>query len=184
MNIDELKTHWKKAETGTKDRRELAAMTSIQNHPQLKSIRIKLVIEIVLLITFLATYSNMFDGADKPLWVNILLSAAALFYILTDVFGYLTLRKPVLGCNIKESLHQFYQKLDRVRYFSLIGSSLFGLAVLMFFTTGFAKYGVFKFTVLFIILLFMIYLLHRNWALRTKQIKTSSMEFKESSDAS
>jgi hypothetical protein len=183
MNIDDLKSNWDKAGIGNKDRNELSAILDIQNHPQLKKIQIKLVIEIVLLIAFLATYNNIFDGADKPQWVNITLLAASLFYMLTDFLGYLTLRKPVQGENIKESLQQFYQKLDRVRNFSLIGSSLFGLSVLMFFATGFAEYGVLKFTVLFIGLLFMMYLLHRNWALRTKQIKKACMQFKESPDA-
>ena len=184
MDIDDLKSNWKHAEIGNKDRNELAAITNIQNHPQLKSIRVKLVLEVVLLIIFLATYNNMFDGADKPLWANITLFAAVLCYILTDVIGYLTLKNPVQGDNLKSSLHLFYQKLNRIRLFSLVSSFLFGLAVLLFFATAFTEYRYIKFTVLFIILLIMIYLLHRNWTARTKQIKTASMEFKGADDDS
>jgi len=184
MDIEELKSNWKQTKISIKDRKELASMNHIQKHPQLTSIRFKLVIEVVFLFTFLATYNNIFDGADKPLWVHITLLAAALFYLITDVFGYLTLRAPLQGENLKESLHQFYLKLNRIRIFSLISSLMFGLAVLVFFATTFTEYGVLKFSVLFVSLLFMIYVLHRNWARRTRQIKTASMEFEEYSDDS
>jgi len=168
MDIEELKSNWKQTKISIKDRKELASMNHIQKHPQLKSIRI----------------NNIFDGADKPLWVHITLLAAALFYIITDVFGYLTLRAPLQGENLKESLHQFYLKLNRIRIFSLISSLMFGLAVLLFFATTFTEYGVLKFSVLFISLLFMIYMLHRNWARRTRQIKTATKEFEELSNES
>jgi hypothetical protein len=157
-------------------------MIHIKNHPQLKRIRTKLIIEAILLIVFLAVYHNIFDGATKPLWVNILLIMAATLYILVDLFGYLTIKNPIQDNTINESLNKFYFKLNRIRIFSLISSFVFGLAVLEFFTTAFTEYGFLKFAVLFITLLFMIYLLHRSWTARIKQIEKVRVEFEELSN--
>ncbi len=181
MDFDNLKSNWKKAGQGKKDQKELLTMTKIKNHPNINRIKIKFIIETILIIVFLAVYYDAFDGATKPLWANLLLIGATTSYIIARFVGWLVLRNPIKGDNLKKSLITFQSKLQRMAFAILLTSFLFGLAIILFFATSIdftkGKYFVLAGMVLSLILL--VYLSSRNWFKRVKGINTTLIEFKD-----
>lgn len=182
MDIDEFKSNWKQSGTDKKSRKELMMMVNIQNHPKLNRIRIRLIIEVILLVAFIVSYNNIFDGVNKPLWVNIALLITAALFIITDVIGYFILQNPIRGNNIKESIFNLHINIKRISVFSLIVSFLFGLVTIIFFTIAVSQYKYLKFAGLLITLFFMIYMSYNSWLQRMNQIKKSGMEFEEESE--
>ncbi len=81
MEFDHLKSSWKSTGQGKISQAELLMMTRIKNHPHIKRTRIKLLIETILIVVFLAVYYDGFDSATKPLWANFLLIGTTTSYI-------------------------------------------------------------------------------------------------------
>ncbi len=181
MEFDDLKSNWKKAGAGIKDQDELLMMTKIKNHPHIKRIKIKFLIEAILLITFLVLYYDGFDGATKPLWANILLIASTFTYIIVRFMGWLALRNPVKGDNLKKSLLRFSHQLKQIAFSVLVSSLLFGSAIIAFFTSSidFTKEKYFLLAGMIITLLCLVYLSLRNWLQRIEKIKVTLKEFKD-----
>jgi len=181
MEFDNLKLNWKKTGVGKKHRNELLMMTKIKNHPNIKRIRIKFIIETILIIVFSAVYYDGFDGANKPLWANALLISSAIAYIIVRFMGWLVLRNPIKGDNLKKSLISFQRKLKRMAFFILLTALLFGSVIISFFTSSInfteGKYFVLAGIILSFILL--VYLSIRNWLKRIDGIKTTIIEFDE-----
>lgn len=134
MGLDDLKSGWQQAGKDTKSNADLQKMTKVSNHPKLRRIRAKLLVESVLLIAFLLSYQNAFDGFEKPLWANVALSVFGLLLILNDVAGYLLVMKRVKGGSIVDSLKKLVLTLKKLSIFSVASSFLFGLSVILFFS--------------------------------------------------
>lgn len=133
MELNELKAGWQNVGGNNKTKAELQRMTKLNSHPTLKRIRIKLIIETILLSFFLIVYYDWFDGNQKPLYANLLLFAAVLLYILNDVIGYLTLAKPVMKEDLRSSVQHLLQKTKRLSVLSLLISFFYSICLLAFF---------------------------------------------------
>ncbi|MCE7992957.1 MAG: hypothetical protein HEP71_13295 [Roseivirga sp.] len=136
MELDDLKGSWQQAGSSDKNNAELRKMTKVSGHPKLKRIRAKLLIETGLLTVFLLTYQDAFDGAEKPLWANIVLIVFGLLFILNDLAGYFLVMKRVKGATIVDSLVGLITILKKLSVFSVVSSVLFGLSLILFFSTG------------------------------------------------
>ena len=53
MELDKLKSIWKNTGSGKKNQNELLMMTKIKNHPKIKRMRGKFLIETLLILVFL-----------------------------------------------------------------------------------------------------------------------------------
>lgn len=181
MEFNELKSNWNKSGGRNKTYDELLLMIRIQNHPKLSRIRLKLIVESALLLVFVFVYHNIFDGDQKPLWVNIVLIASAVLFIMADFAGYLSLQNIIRGSNIKSSVERLYRTLQRISLFSIIASFLFGTSVILFFTsaTDFSGNNYLILAGMFISMLVFIYLSYRNWHSRINQLKAVEAEFEE-----
>ncbi|MEO8253684.1 MAG: hypothetical protein ABI554_04790 [Flavobacterium sp.] len=179
MEFDQIKSTWKKTGEDKKNQTELLMMTKIKNHPNIKRIRIKLIIETILLTIFLAVYYDGFDGATKPLWANILLITTTIAYIVVRFIGWLVLRNPVKEGDLKKSLVSFQNKLKIMVISILLTSFLLASAFISFFTSSIniTKGKYFLLTGIIITLILLVYLSSRNWIKRIKHIKTTLMEF-------
>lgn len=184
MEFDNLKSNWKKVGVGNKDQKELWMMTKIKNHPNVKRIRIKFLIEIILITVFLAVYYDGFDGDTKPLWANLLMIGATISYIIARFVGWLILRNPIQGDNLKTSLTSFQKKLQRMAFSILLTAFLFGSAIILFFTSSidFTKGKYFVLVGMVLSLVLLVFLSSRNWFKRVDGIKTTLIEFKDSAD--
>lgn len=179
MEFDNLKSNWKKTGQGKKNQTELLMMTKIKNHPNIKRMRIKLIIETILIIVFLAVYYDGFDGATKPLWANLLLIFTTTLYIIVRFIGWFILRNPIKGDNLKESLISFQNTLKRMAIFILLTSFLFGSAIISFFTSSieFTQGKYFMLVGMIMSLILLVYLSNRNWLKRIEGIKKTLVEF-------
>lgn len=177
MELNELKSGWQNAGGNYRTEADLERMTNINQHPTLKRIRIKMIIETVVLSFFLFVYYDWFDGDKKPLYANLLLFTGALLYILNDVIGYITLAKPVMKENLRSSVQHLLQKVKRLSMLSLVVSFFYSVCMLTFFLSviTFTKEKSFILLGMILVLVQLThisYKLWRNWILKLElQVK-------------
>ena len=108
MDLQNLKTHWDKINYLPKNDMELERMTTIKNHPVLKKIKIKLIIETLAISFFLMVYYSGFDGVEKPIYANVLLVLGAVAYIINGILSFRVIQKPIQGENLKKSINSYF----------------------------------------------------------------------------
>lgn len=156
-------------------------MTNMKNHPTVKGIKVKFMIEIALLILFLAVYHDFLDGATKPFWLNVLLVSSIVCYVANDFYGYATLLNPVQGNNIAKSLEGFRSKLRGILIGSMSTSIAFAISLILFLTFN-IHFTVEKYAVLIgIVFTFgvMMYMSYKIWASRIGDIREALSGFRE-----
>lgn len=136
MDINEMKANWQKSGQKEKNQVELQKMMRIGNHPVLKRIRIKIGIEVVLLLAFLMVYQDIFDGGNKSFLSNFLLVGSAILFIIADITGYFLLKNPIQDSAILKSLKKLLFRLRYSAYASVVTSLFFNLALIFFFVSG------------------------------------------------
>ena len=135
MELNDLKSGWQNAGGAFKSEEDLQRMTRMVNHPSIKRIRIKLVIETIILVFFLFIYYDWFDGDKKPFYANLSLVTGLLLYIFNDVIGYFAIIKPIRGANLKLSIQNYLIRVKRLSISSIIITFLYSLSIISFFTS-------------------------------------------------
>ena len=149
MDFQNLKTSWNKVNYTPKNDMELEKMTTVKNHPVLKRIKIKLIIETLAISIFLTLYYSGFDGVEKPIYANVLLIFGAIAYILNGVLSFQTIQRPIQGDSLKNSVKNYFNKIRNVSKIS-IGVSIFYVScLLLFFSSTINFNGEKKWIVLF-----------------------------------
>jgi hypothetical protein len=134
MELDDLKSDWNTIEPISKSDESLLLMLKENKHPVLKSIRIQIRIEVTAWSLFLIGYYSMFDGVEKPLWVNLTLILAVAMPIFHSLYGYYYNKYLTDDSNIKDALDQLYNRLKKFALFSIISRLGFIYGLLLFFT--------------------------------------------------
>lgn len=135
MELNDLKSDWKNAGEDFKSEADLLIMTKIANHPSIKKIRTKLIIEAVVLLFFLFIYYDWFDGDKKPFYANLSLVVGLLLYILNDIIGYISITRPIRETNLKISLQNYLMRIKRLSISSVIITFLYSISIIIFFTS-------------------------------------------------
>jgi hypothetical protein len=135
MELNDLKSEWQNAGGEFKSEEDLQRMTRMVNHPSIKKIRTKLVIETIILVFFLFIYYDWFDGDKKPFYANLSLVVGLLSYIVNDVIGYLAIMRPIRGANLKLSIQNYLMRVKRLSISSIIITFLYSLSITIFFTS-------------------------------------------------
>ncbi len=135
MELNDLKSGWQNAGGAFKSEKDLQRMTRMVNHPSIKKIRTKLVIETIILVFFLFIYYDWFDGDKKPFYANLSLVVGLLLYIFNDVIGYIALLRPIRGANLKLSIQNYLMRVKRLSISSIIITILYSLSIIIFFTS-------------------------------------------------
>jgi len=179
MEINNIKSIWQNASTNSKSELELKRMTNVINHPSLKKIRTKFLIETISLTFFLFIYYDWFEGNTKPFYLNSLLATILLAYILNDVFGYFLISRPIRGENLKISIEKYYVRIKRLSVYSLSISFLYGTVMIYYFSSGliFNNKKLFILAGIVIFLLLMTYFSYRTWNRWIKSLKIQVNEF-------
>jgi hypothetical protein len=179
MSLSHLKSDWQKAGRSEKNESELLLMTRVSNHPALKKIRRKLIIETIGVIFLLVIYNDWFDGDKKPFYANVLLIAGALCYILNDIIGYISIAKPIHGKNLKTSIENYLAKIRRLSVLSLIISFTYSASFIVFFTSviTFTTEKYLLLAGIIITLIVTTYISYRMWIKRITQLKNQTKEF-------
>lgn len=135
MELNDLKNGWQNAGGEFKSEKDLLRMTRLVNSPSIKKIRIKLVMETIILLFFLFTYYDWFDGDKKPLYANLSLVLGLILYIANDVIGYFALVNPIRGANLKLSIQGYLRSVKRLSVSSIIITVLYSISIVIFFTS-------------------------------------------------
>jgi len=135
MELNDLKSDWKNAGKNFKSEADLRLMTKIVNHPSIKKIRTKLIIEAIVLSFFLFIYYDWFDGDKKPFYANVSLVVGLLLYIFNDVIGYISIARPIKDNNLKLSLQNYLLRIERLSISSVIITFLYSISIIIFFTS-------------------------------------------------
>ena len=179
MEPNDLKSDWQNAGGAFKSEADLQRMTKITNHPSLKRIRTKLIVETIGLVLFLFVYYDWFDGDKKPFYANLVLVSGLLLYIFNDVIGYISIIKPIMERNLKLSIQNYLVRIKRLSVFSLIVSFLYGIAIIVFFTSviNFSKEKNLILAGIIVVLFQMITLSFKTWTKRIKNLKQQVKDF-------
>ena len=178
MELNDLKSSWQNVAEDFKSEADLRRMTKIANHPSIKKIRTKLIIEMIILLFFLFIYYDWFDGNKKPLYANLALVVGLLLYIFNDIIGYISITRPIKGTNLKLSLQNYLMRIKRLSVSSAIITFLYSISIIIFFTSviAFTKEKalllVFSTVIVVQIILFSL----RMW---TKWIKNLKLQLKD-----
>lgn len=170
MNIDDLKSDWLRAGQGSLSEKELAMMTLVRNHPSLRKLRAKFMIEIVGLTALLFVFYDGLDGAEKPLAVNILLIISIVLYILNNALGYFHLQNPSISGNIREALGSQARTLKRLSVLSLTSSVVYA-ATLLFFLTYQTVFDQRKYVILSALIIVFILMFYYSWISWQRKIR-------------
>lgn len=178
MELEDLKSDWQHADVPFRNDADILKMTQIKNHPSVKKIRTKLMVEIIGFVLFLTVYYDWFDGDQKPLYANVLLVSSLLLYIVNDVIGYVSIVKGINELNLKASLGRYLARIRRLSVYSLICSLLYNLSFLLFFSSviHFTKEKSFLLLFLVIVLFQMLFVSQRIW---NKWIKSLEQQVKD-----
>lgn len=179
MNIDELKSDWQSAGKEPLSEKELAMMTRVRNHPSLRKLRIKLMTEIAGLTALLFLFYDAFDGAQKPLTVNILLIISIVLYIINNALGYLQIQNPLVSGNIREALAKQTLSLKRLAVLSLASSVVYATALLFFLTyqTAFTQRKYIILSALMIIFALLFYYSWISWQRKITHFRQLEADF-------
>lgn len=179
MELSELKSGWQNAGGDFKSESDLQRMTRIVNHPSIKKIRTKLVIETIIMIFFLCIYYDWFDGEKKPFYANVALIAGLLLYIVNDVVGYISIVRPVMENNLRRSLQNYLRRIKRLSILSVIITFLYSISIIIFFTSTiiFTKEKGLMLVFSTVIVFQIILLSKRIWAKWIKNLKQQVDDF-------
>lgn len=145
-----------------------------RQHPVLKKIRKQMVIELIGFVLFLSVYYNFFDGAQKPVYANVLLIAAMLAVIAVNIVGYVFAKQGVPGENVRELLGRHLVKMRIYAVIALLARAFMMLAFLVFF----------KGNALVVVIFIMLFLaLVRLWVIRIRHLKSVYNNFLQPLDA-
>ena len=179
MELNDLKSDWKNAGKNFKSEADLRLMTKIVNHPSIKKIRTKLIIEAIVLSFFLFIYYDWFDGDKKPFYANVSLVVGLLLYIFNDVIGYISITRPIKDTNLKLSLQNYLLRIERLSISSVIITFLYSISIIIFFTSVITftkeKGLILIFSVVLVVQFILLSL--RMWAKWIKNLKIQVREF-------
>jgi hypothetical protein len=179
MDINEMKSNWKNVSASKRTAGELAVMTTVHKHPQLRRILVKLCVESVLLLLFLGVYYDALDGDKRPQWLNVIFIGSVLLYILNDVIGFFNILRLTRGPNVLLALRSLEGRLWTLKVFSLVSSLVFGLSLIALLSFGIALTAP-KIAILFAMvmtLLVFVYRSYRTWNYRIGRVSESIAGF-------
>ena len=180
MELEDLKSDWQNGLIAEKSEDDLQKMTRITNHPTLKRIRTKLIIETISFVLFLVVYYDWFDGDKKPFYANAFLVVSLLFFIANDVVGYFSIEKRIEGSNLKTSLEKYLSKIKQLSTLSLICTFLYSISIVVFFTSviHFTREKSFILVGISIIFIQLMFWSQRIWIRWIKKLEQQVIDFK------
>lgn len=179
MELNDLKSGWQNAGGDFKSEADLRRMTRIVNHPSIRKIRTKLIIEIIVLLIFLFIYYDWFDGDKKPFYANLALVVGLLLYIFNDVIGYISIARPIRGTNLKLSLENYLSRIKQLSISSVIITFLYSISIIIFFTSviTFTKERGLMLVFITVVVAQLILLSLRMWTRWIKRLKLQLKDF-------
>jgi len=179
MELEQLKSGWNNISTPEKNITELKAMLSENRHPVLKGIRRQLTIEITGWSVFLLCYYTMFDGDQKPVYINLVLVASVMLSLLHNVWGYRLSKNLRPGETLLISLQHYLSKMKHYALISIFSRILFFTGLVFFFSynVSFSATKYYALAAGMILVLVQVWMLSRIWSRRINMLELRISEF-------
>ena len=178
MEFDELKSMWSSIAPQTKTDDEIREMLKENKHPVLKSIRKQFAIEITGWFAFLICYYSMFDGATKPMLINIVLVIAIITPLIHNLYGYNFAKYLVDAPTVKKSLEGYLVKMRIFMFSSITTRVIFLSGLFTFFAYG-IDFDSSKYFLLAAVILAMVFFqgffLYKIWMKRIMDLRNTLM---------
>lgn len=174
MENDNLQSIWKTIETPQKSNSELTTMFEERNHPVLKAIKKQALFELVGFTIFLFCYYSMFNGIQKPLFINMILIFAIAVNMFHHFRGFRLQQQFRANQNLKEDLKKFVTKLKSYQLETMLSKIVWIAGMIIFFTAN-IQFNEKKWWVavaIAIVLMVQLVLLTRIWSKRIAKLKT------------
>ena len=181
MELNDLRSEWKKAGKTGKTEASLVKMTRWRNHPEIRKVKSKFIIEIGFLILFLVVYYDWFDGDQKPFYANLLLVTGCSLYLLNDLLGYCFLLQSSRGSSVTDAMESKLRNINRLSVFSILISFFYAICLLLFFLST-IHWSVDKYFLLaasFVFLFMATWISYRFWERRLAGIKSALKELND-----
>lgn len=175
METTDLKSLWQSIPSPAKKNEQLVAMLKENNQPVLQGIKKQLLLEGMGFLAFLACYYTMFDGAQKPIWLNLTLLLAICTPILHHIKSYQFYQSKIDATNLKVSLGTYLGRLNNYVVHVLVCRIVFAFGLLFFFSYN-LNFNLQKWAAIAAIVFvfgIQLSLLYKVWANRIKQLKAN-----------
>ncbi|TDQ11761.1 hypothetical protein [Pedobacter metabolipauper] len=172
MELDDLKSTWNTAEPLAKTNSEIVIMMKENKHPVLKGIKRQMIIEVTFWIAFLACYYTMFDGASRPVHINVVLAVSVLIPILHNLYGYHMAKHLVVGESLTASLKKYIHRIKKYAASTILSRIVFvtGLMVFFSYTIQFNMARYYSLAAIILICIVQLFLLYKIWEKRIKNL--------------
>lgn len=173
METDNLKSVWQSITPALKSNEDLIKMSKERSNTVLEPMRKQIYIELFGFIAFLFCYYSMFDGANKPLTINLIIAVAIVLPIINHLRGYQLQKQFKSGKNLKDDLTSFVNKLENFRVETIIARLAFTIGLMLFFTYN-ITFSVQKWWAIFLIVIvfsIQFFFLHKTWSNRISKLK-------------
>ncbi|UYQ94644.1 hypothetical protein MKQ68_06005 [Chitinophaga horti] len=170
--MDELKSAWNEA---NKNMSPATATWEPREQKVTRQIKRQLIIESIAWTALLLVFRDIFDGDEKPLYLNVILASAVLFMLAHNVSGLLAARNLINGTDLKASLHRYVRRLQVFGAVAVLGRALGVAALLWFFCAG-MTFNATKYWLLagaLVVIGVQLFLLGRLWAARVTRIRAA-----------
>lgn len=174
MEDNELKSLWNAEVPDKRTAVDMVNMLEEKRHPVLKGIRTQIIIETLGWSAFLVCYFSAFDGATKPVYINVILIVSVLAPLVHNLYGYQLSKQVVDSSSILNSLrrHVLHTKIYALR--SIITRLIFTSGLLLFFVYN-IDFEMYKRYLLVAVILAMVFIqvffLSRIWQSRIRKLK-------------
>lgn len=184
MEKDKLSSLWQDIAPARKSKEDLSNMLKERSNPVLKSIGKQIIIELLGFTAFLFCYYSIFDGADKPLFINVIIIIAILAPILHHIKGYQLQKQFKSSNDLKADLTNFVEKMKLLRIATLIARIIFISGMMLFFTYNIDLSASKYLAVGLILMIFtaQLFFLYKVWSARINKLKVVLQEFNTSTD--
>lgn len=135
MDDNSLKSAWQNTPTPLRNQDDIKPLMQEKNQAVIKKVRRQAFIETAGFAISLFVYYDMFDGHNKPLYANALLTASFLLIILHNAAVYLLSRKKTAGDNIKQMLQSNISNLKKHGVVTVALRAVAASCLLLFFVS-------------------------------------------------
>jgi hypothetical protein len=179
MELDELKSAWNEVKAPVTANEDILLMLKENRHPVLKGIKKQFAIELISWAIFLTCYYSMFDGAERPVVINVILVIATLIPIIHNLYGYSLAKHVIKGPNLKSSLESYLYRMKVYARTSIITRVLFISGLLIFFTykVSFTSMNYYWLAAILLTVAIQVVLLRKIWMKRLNILKEVMEDF-------
>lgn len=114
----------------------LKPMLRQRRHPVFKKICAQLLWEAFAFAAILLLYHNLFDGARKPVYANIVLIGAGLLVLAHTLVGYLQFRRAKDAPDLRQALEMQLKRMKLYAVSSIASRSIWTASLAVFFGTA------------------------------------------------